>query len=131
MIVVDASALTEVLIDSPRADALSRLLLDDPDHVAPDLIDAEVLHVVARLHRQGRLDTTAATQAIDDLASWPGERWPVVALLGEAWALRQNLSTYDAIYVALASLVGAPLVTLDETVARAPGLPCEVIVPPA
>lgn len=101
----------------------------DPDHVAPHLIDAEVLSVIQTHHRRGALDTTAADQAVDDLRRWPGERWSHRPLLTRAWQLRANLRGYDALYVALAEALDATLLTLDQRLAAAPMLPCEVEVP--
>lgn len=129
MLVVDASVLFEVVADATNADAAAAVLSTDDEHAAPSLIDAEVLHVIQRQHRNGSLDATAATQAVDDLRDWPGERWPHRGLLTRAWALRSNLRSYDALYVALAEALQAPLVTLDTRLAAATGPACEIIVP--
>jgi predicted nucleic acid-binding protein len=129
MLVVDASVLFEVVADTADSELLRGRLAHDPDHAAPHLIDAEVLSVIQTQHRRGALDPTAATQAIDDLRSWPGERWSHRPLLGRAWDLRANLRGYDALYVALAEALDATLLTLDERLARAPGLRCAVEVP--
>ena len=82
--------------------------------------------MIAREHRLGRLDETAAHQAVDDLRTWPGERWPVQQLQPRAWELRNNVRSYDAIYVALAEALDAPLITLDARLARASGVRCIV-----
>lgn len=129
MLVLDASALFEVLADTPQAESVRELLAADPDHAAPHLIDAEVLSVIQTQHRSGRLDPTAASQAIDDLRSWPGERWSHRPLLERAWDLRDNLRSYDTLYVALAEGLEASLLTLDARLARAPGPRCPIIVP--
>ena len=126
MLVVDASVLFEVVADTPGSSPLRERLLAHSDLVAPHLIDAEVLGVIAREHRLGRLDETAAHQAVDDLRTWPGERWPVQQLLPRAWELRNNVRSYDAIYVALAEALDAPLITLDARLARASGVRCIV-----
>lgn len=131
MLVVDASVLFEVVADTPGAAALRARLADDQDHGAPHLIDAEVLSVIQTHHRLGALDPTAADQAIDDLRSWPGERWSHRPLLERAWALRDNVRGYEALYVALAEALDATLLTLDARLARAPGLQCQVEVPAA
>lgn len=96
--------------------------------MAPHLVDAEVLAVIESHHRQGALDDTSAFQAVEDLSSWPGERWPHRPLLARAWELRNNVRAYDALYVALAETLDATLVTLDERLARAPGIECRVEV---
>ncbi len=129
MLVLDASALFEVLADTPGAESVRAILAADPDHAAPHLIDAEVLLVIQTQHRSGSLDRTAASQAIDDLRSWPGERWSHHPLLERAWDLRDNVRGYDALYVALAEGLEATLLTLDPRLARAPGPRCRIIVP--
>lgn len=129
MLVVDASALFDVVADAPGADAIRDLMADDTDLAAPHLIDAEVFSVIQRHHQLGNLDRTAATQAVADLRSWPGRRFPHGLLLDRAWELRANLRGYDALYVALAEGLDATLVTLDERLARAPGPECRIVVP--
>lgn len=128
MIIVDASALFEVVADTPRAELVRARLLADTDHAAPHLVDVEVAAVVVRQHRAGLLDATAAVQAVDDLSDWPGERWPHRPLLARAWELRDTVRVHDALYVALAEALEAPLVTLDGRLARAPGPRCDVDV---
>lgn len=126
MLVVDASVLFEVVADTPDAEPLRQRLTADPDHAAPHLIDAEVLAVIETRHRRGSLDGTAAAQAVDDLHSWPGERWPHGLLLDRAWELRHNVRTYDGLYVALAEALDATLFTLDRRLAGAPGIACSI-----
>ena len=128
MLIVDASALFEVVASTPRADDIRSVLAADTDHAAPHLIDAEVMSVIQRQHRNGALDATAAGQAVDDLRSWPGERWPLGVFADRVWALRDTVRSYDAYYVALAEAMGATLVTCDERLARASGPTCDVIV---
>lgn len=128
MLVVDASALVEVLVDAPGAEPVRRLLGADPDHAAPHLVDAEVLSVIQSHHLRGRLDATAASQAVADLRAWPAERWPHRPLLERAWELRHNVRGYDALYVALAEALDATLLTLDQRLAGVPALRCRVVV---
>jgi predicted nucleic acid-binding protein len=130
MLVVDASALFEVVADTPDAERLRAIMHADPDHVAPHLIDAEVLSTIQRHRHRGALDGTAAAQAVDDLRSWPGERWSHRPFLDRAWELRANVRAYDALYVALAEALDATLLTLDRRLASAPGVQCRVEVPP-
>lgn len=129
MLVVDASVMFEVVADTPGSDLLRERLVLDPEHAAPHLVDAEVLSVIQTYHRTGRLDTTAASQAVDDLRSWPGERWSHRPLLGRAWGLRANVRGYDALYVALAEALDATLLTLDRRLANVTGIRCAVEVP--
>ena len=126
MLVVDASALFEVVAAAPGAERVRAVLAADTDHAAPHLVDAEVLGVISAQHRRGALDATAASMAVADLAAWPGQRWSHRPFLGRAWELRGNVRSYDALYVALAEIMDATLVTLDRRLARAPGLRCRV-----
>ncbi|MGI9017560.1 MAG: type II toxin-antitoxin system VapC family toxin [Euzebya sp.] len=128
MLVIDASALFEVVADTPGAETVRDQLHEDDDHSAPHLIDAEVLSVIQTQHRRGRLDDTSASQAVEDLRLWPGRRWPHRALLRRAWELRDNVRGYDALYVASAEALDAPLLTLDRRLASATGPRCRVIV---
>lgn len=128
MLVVDASCLFEVLVAGPAAEGVRRRLAGDREHAAPHVIDVEVLGVVRREHLQGRLDTTAATQAIGDLATWPGERFGHRPFLERAWELRATVRGWDAVYVALAEALDATLVTMDARLAAAPGPRCAVEV---
>ncbi|MEI2638715.1 MAG: type II toxin-antitoxin system VapC family toxin [Microthrixaceae bacterium] len=129
MIVLDASVLFEIVADTPRSDSLRMRLAQEDDQSAPHLIDAEVLYVIQSRLRHGDLDNTAATQAIEDLRTWPGERWSHQALLLRAWELRHNIRGYDALYVALAEGLGATLLTLDTRLSRAAGIRCPIEVP--
>jgi predicted nucleic acid-binding protein len=128
MLIVDASCLFELVAATPAAPAIARRLLADPDHAAPSLIDVEVLAVVRRARQLGRLDETAASQAIADLRDWRGERFGHRLLIDRAWELRANVRGWDGFYVALAEACRATLVTLDARLARAPGLRCSVEV---
>ena len=129
MLVVDASVLFEVVADTTTSERLRSRLAADTDHAAPHLIDAEVLSAVQTHHRLGRLDQTAATQAVDDLRAWPGERWSHRPLLDRAWELRSNVRGYDALYVALAEALDATLLTLDLRLTKVRGLRCGVEIP--
>ena len=129
MLVVDASCLAEVVLAGPDAEPVRERLQEDPDQVAPHLVDAEVLSVVRREHLRGKLDTTAASQAIEDLESWPAARVDHRPLLARAWELRDSLSAPDALYVALAEAIDATLLTLDRRLARAAGPRCRVETP--
>ena len=128
MLVVDASCLYEVVTATPRALRISERLAADTDHAAPQVIDVEVIGVIRAHALAGRLDGTAAQQAIDDLRDWPGERFGHRALLARAWELRHSVRSWDAFYVALAEGLDAPLVTLDVRLSRASGPRCEIDV---
>ena len=128
MLIVDASCLYEVVADAVQSEQVRERLASDPDHAAPHVIDAEVLGIIRRDHMLGRLDRTAARQAVEDLREWPGERFGHRALLERAWELRDVLRTWDALYVALAEALDATLLTLDERLGRVKGLTCRVEV---
>lgn len=128
MLIVDASCLTEVLVNGLHAEAVRQAMLSDTDHVAPHVIDAEVLGTIRFLYLHGHLDGTAAHQAVEDLRSWPGDRFGHQLLVERAWELRDAVRSWDALYVALAELTGSTLITLDRRLARAPGPRCDIRV---
>ena len=128
MLIVDASCLYEVVADTARADDVRARLVVDPDHAAPSAIDAEVVSVIRRDHLLGRLDATAAAQAVHDLRDWPGERFGHRPLLERVWELRRSVRPSDAFYIALAELMQATLLTSDSRLARAPGPRCAIEV---
>ena len=128
MLIVDASCLYEVLADAERSERVRDRLAADPDQGAPHVIDVEVLSIVRRDRMLGRLDATAALQAVEDLRDWPGERFGHRGLLERAWELQETVRAWDAVYVALAEALGATLVTLDARLARASGLGCPIEV---
>lgn len=125
---VDASCLYEVVADTAAADPIRRRLAADVDQAAPHLIDAEVLGVVRREHLRGRLDGTAAAQAVEDLRDWPGDRYGHRLLLPRAWELKETVRSWDALYVALAEVTGATLLTTDRRLAAASGPTCPIEV---
>lgn len=128
MLVVDASALFEVVADTPAAEPIRERLRVDEDHAAPSVIDVEVFGVVRAHHLGGRLDETAASQAVDDLRDWPGERYSHRPLLARAWELRDTVRGWDAMYVALAEAFDVPLLTMDARLHSATGPRCAIEV---
>ena len=126
MLVVDASCLFEILVGTPSSSVIGERLLEDSDHAAPHIVDVEVLGILRRERLAGRLDATAADQAVQDLRDWPGERYGHRHLLLRAWELRSNVRGWDAVYVALAESFGATLLTMDQRLARVNGLRCHV-----
>lgn len=128
MLVVDASCLYEVVVDGILAEAVRQRLASDPDQAAPHVVDVEVVSVLRRDHRLGRLDETAAAQAVEDLRDWPGERFGHQPLLERVWELRTTVRGWDAAYVALAEALDAPLLTLDARLAAASGPRCRIDV---
>jgi predicted nucleic acid-binding protein len=122
MIVLDASAIVELIVE-PRAatSALRARLRADPDIHVPHLVDAEVTNALRRKLLAGQLDLLRARRAIRRLTVMRLTRWQQTPLLGRALALRHQLTAYDAIYVAMAEVTGATLVTRDARLARADG----------
>lgn len=128
MPVIDASALVRVLADDgPGGDRARERLQRETLH-APELIDLEVVSVLRRLLAAGHVDERRAALALQDLTDLPLQRAPHRALLTRIWELRNNVTAYDAAYVALAEALGTTLLTADGRLAAAPGLRCEVVV---
>jgi predicted nucleic acid-binding protein len=128
MLVVDASCLFEVVAGTSRAEPIRERLSTDSDHVAPHVIDVEVYSVIRREHQTGRLDRTAADQAVQDLIDWPGERFGHRLLLLRAWELSPTVRGWDAMYVALAEALDCTLITTDARLAAATGPTCSIDV---
>lgn len=120
MIVVDASALLEVLMRTPLGTTVEARLLGRVQTLhAPHLLDAEVAQVVRRFALAGEIDGDRAEEALDDFKAFPIRRHPHGFLLSRVLALRDNFSAYDAMYVALAEVLDAPLLTHDRRLATA------------
>jgi predicted nucleic acid-binding protein len=127
--VLDASVLVEYLAGFERGEEMrARMFADAGALWAPHLVDAEVGHVLRRAVARGDVAPAAADAAVLDLARFPLRRVAHVGLLDRAWALRANVSFYDALYVALAERLDEPLLTLDARLATAPGLAATVVV---
>lgn len=126
-LVLDSSALVALLGDAgPEgdwvADAVAGATL-----AAPELAIFEAANVFRRQALAGLVEPSQATLAHADLVALPLELWPYSAVAERAWDLRDNFTTYDASYVALAELLGSSLITLDRRLAKAPGARCPVI----
>jgi predicted nucleic acid-binding protein len=123
MIVLDASALLELLLGTePGRRVAARIA--DPSlglHV-PHLADVELAQALRRYVHDGTLGPDRAAEALFDLRALDLERHAHEPLLERVWALRENVTAYDAVYVALAEALEAPLLTCDARLARAPGL---------
>jgi predicted nucleic acid-binding protein len=123
MLVIDASAASELLLGRPPGQAVARSLRDaEFDLHAPHLLDVEVLSALRRLVATGEASPERASDAVADLLDLPIERYGHDALVPRIWELRENFSAYDAVYVALAEAIadgGAPLLTSDGRLARA------------
>ena len=122
MIVVDASALLEFLLQTPLGSRVEARLFRDRDELhSPHLADVEVTQGLRRLVRTGEVSPGRAAEAIADLVDLDLHRHPHLDLLTRAWTLRDNVTAYDAMYIALAEALDASIVTCDAPLAKAPG----------
>lgn len=126
MIVLDASAALSALLNSGSA----RVLLANEQLHVPHLIDSEIATGMRRHVARQDMTAGAGWTALDTWRRLGVTRHPVFALLDRVWQLRENLSAYDATYVALAETLGCSLVTADARLSRAPGVQCAVTVVP-
>lgn len=126
MLVVDASVLATALADDGVDGDTARGRLRAQQLAAPELVDFEVASVLRRQLSLARLEVRRARLALEDLFVLPMFRAQHRPLLGRCWELRDNLSIYDAAYVALAEALGTPLLTADARLAKARGLKCTV-----
>ena len=130
MLVIDASAVVELLLERPAARRIAaRITARGSDLHAPHLLDVEVLSALRALTLRGELPVKRAEQALDDFESLPVERYPHRGLIARAWDVRSTFSPYDGVYVALAEALaaqGATLLTADGRLARAAGAFCPV-----
>lgn len=134
MIVLDASAVVELLLNTAVGQEVARRIADPTLSVhVPHLADVEVTQVLRRYEGSGQLEADEAADAIENLQALDLERHAHEPLLERVWSLRQNLSAYDAVYVALAEVLDTVVLTCDARLARAPGTKgrVEVIAAPA
>ena len=123
MIVLDASAIVELLLGTRQGRSIAARVADPALglHV-PHLADLEVAQALRRYVREGELDPVSAASALEDLRSLDLERHAHEPLLDRVWALRENLTAYDAVYVALAEALDTTVLTCDGRLARARGV---------
>ena len=128
MIVVDASVVAVALGDDGRDGDHVRNRLRGERLTAPELVDLETASVWRRQVRAGFMDARRAALALADLASLPLRRAAHRPLLNRCWELRENVTIYDASYVALAEALAVTLLTGDQRLARATGPRCHIEV---
>jgi predicted nucleic acid-binding protein len=128
VIVVDASVLAVAVADDGQDGDHARAQLRGEHLAAPELLDLEVASVLRRQMRAGLIDARRASLALADLAAMPLQRAPHRPLLARCWELRDNLTIYDAVYVALAEALKASLLTGDKRLAGATGPRCHIEV---
>lgn len=122
MIVIDASAVLEIILRTDKADRLMDRALEGSQRLhAPHLLDVEVANVIRRLMLRKETTLDRADEAIDDFGKIVIERHSHQTLLPRIWQLRDAMTAYDGAYVALAEALGAPLLTCDGRLARAHG----------
>jgi len=121
VLVVDSSAVLEALAARNPAPGLVERLAADGDLHAPHLLDTEVLHALRRLLRRGQISGERAHDARTDFAELTLVRYPHEPLNDRVWELRENLTAYDATFVALAEELEVPLITCDARLGAAPG----------
>ena len=122
MIVADASAIIEILLGAPAAGTIkARLSAPGETLHAPHLLDIEVTQILRRQVNRGEIDGEYGRRALAIFTVMPFQRYPQTRLLPRIWELRDNLTAYDAAYVALAEALDAPLLTRDGRLAGAAG----------
>jgi predicted nucleic acid-binding protein len=126
VIVVDASVCAPALADDGPEGDRARARLRGERLIAPALVDLEVASVLRRAALEGSLDRRRAGQAFADLLALPLRRASHPPLLGRIWELRENLTVYDAAYVALAEALDVRLLTADARLGRAAGVRCGI-----
>jgi predicted nucleic acid-binding protein len=122
LIVLDASAVLELLLRTPTGGVVEKRITAPRETIhVPHLLDVEIAQVVRRYERKREVSTVRGMQLLRDLADLDATRYAHDVLLQRVWSLRHNLTAYDAVYVALAEALAAPLLTCDARIAAAPG----------
>ena len=128
-VVVDASVMVAALVDSGRTGAWAEAAICDIVPAGPELVLAETGNILRRLERTGEISRLEANSAYRDLLRIDVVLFPFAPFAARIWELRNNLTSYDAWYVALAEALDCPLVTLDAKLGRASGPACEILIP--
>jgi predicted nucleic acid-binding protein len=128
VIVVDSSTVLDYVLElEPQATWAAGLMADDPSLHAPHAIDVEVLATLRRAVNHKDISAGRALLALDDFRALAIRRYPQKPFLERAWELRSSLSAPDALFAALAEVLGVPLVTTHQRLARAPNVRAEII----
>ena len=128
--VLDGSVLVAALVDSGDEGKWAESMLDAGSLAGPELLLVEATNILRRLERSSSLSRLEATSAHRDIRRLDVELFPFEPFAERVWALRHNLTAYDAWYVAVAEILGGQLATLDRHLSRAAGPKCEVVTPP-
>jgi predicted nucleic acid-binding protein len=129
-LVIDASLVVAALVDDGRDGRWAESMLLAEPLAAPHLMPVEVASILRGATLNGDISPDVAALAHADLLALPVELFPYEAVAPRVWELRENLTTYDAWYVALAEALASPLATLDRKLSRAPGVHCTFQLPP-
>ncbi len=129
-IVVDASVVVAALVDSGPVGTWADELLESDDLAAPHLMPVEAANILRRAYQSGQISTDAASLAHGDLLALPVEYFPYEPFGARVWELRDNVTCYDAWYVALAEDLDASMSTLDRKLTRASGTRCNFLTAP-
>jgi predicted nucleic acid-binding protein len=127
-LVIDASMVVAALVDSGTDGRWAEALLAGESLAAPHLLTAETSNILRRSSLAGAISAEQASLAHADLLDLRVEMFPYAPFASRIWELRQNVTCYDAWYVAVAEALSAPLATLDTRLARAPGANCRFVV---
>lgn len=128
-VVVDASVLVALVSDAGRIGQWAERFLPGEYLVAPDLALVEATNILRRLELAGKLERLEAATAASDLIALDIELLPFAPFADRVWELRDNVTSYDALYVAIAECLDMPLATLDRKLADAPGPHCRFLLP--
>ena len=127
MIVVDASVVLELVLQTSRSPAIAARIAAPTETLhAPHVIDLEVAQVLRRFVRARSLPEGRAAQALADFRDLPVVRYPHTLLLDRVWELHRNATAYDGAYLALAEALDAPLLTADRRLRGIPRLQARV-----
>jgi predicted nucleic acid-binding protein len=129
-LVIDASMVVAALVDGGATGAWAESLLVSEPLSAPHLMPVEAANILRRSTIAGEISADAASLAHADLVDLPVELFPYEPFAARVWDLRDNVTSYDAWYVALAELLGSKVATLDTKLARAAGPRCGFETPP-
>jgi len=125
-LVIDASLVVSALVDSGSTGTWAESLLATEPLTAPHLMPVEAANILRRAAMAGNISADAASMAYADLLDLRVELFPYAPFAARVWELRDNVTSYDAWYIALAESLGSRVATLDLRLARAPGPRCEL-----
>jgi len=128
-VVVDASVLVAATTDTGAEGRWAEHVVAEGDLVAPHLVLVEATNILRRLERTRELTEAEASAAHDDLLGLEMLLVPFEPFGTRVWALRPNVTSYDAWYVAVAEAFDVPFATLDRRLSRASGPACRFLLP--